>query len=40
MSDVVLQSQRVFPKKALDRGFKFSFNEFGDAISDLLKRSE
>jgi uncharacterized protein (TIGR01777 family) len=37
MSDVVLHSQRVLPKKAMARGFQFQFSEFGDAIRNLLK---
>jgi hypothetical protein len=37
MSDVVLHSQRVLPKKALERGFQFQFQDFNGAIQDLLK---
>lgn len=37
MSDVVLHSQRVLPKKAMERGFQFQFNEFSAAIEHLLK---
>lgn len=41
MSDVVLHSQRVLPKKALDRGFQFQFQDFNSAILNLvLGRSE
>jgi uncharacterized protein (TIGR01777 family) len=36
MSDVVLHSQRVLPKKALQRGFQFQFQEFDRAIKDLI----
>jgi hypothetical protein len=36
MSDVVLHSQRVLPRKALERGFQFQFNAFSDAIQHLL----
>jgi uncharacterized protein (TIGR01777 family) len=36
LAEVVLASQRVVPKKALDLGYRFSFPELGPALADLL----
>lgn len=36
MADVVLASQRVVPRKALDLGYRFRFPELGPALRDLL----
>jgi uncharacterized protein (TIGR01777 family) len=38
MSDLVLQSQRVLPKRALEKGFQFQFQDLEPAIRDLTKR--
>ncbi len=35
---ILLHSQRVVPKKALDAGFKFQFTELEPALRDLLKK--
>lgn len=36
-AEVVLASQRVIPRKALDLGYRFRFPELGGALKDLLK---
>jgi uncharacterized protein (TIGR01777 family) len=37
MADVVLSSQRVVPRKALELGYRFRFAEVGEAVRDLLR---
>jgi NAD dependent epimerase/dehydratase family enzyme len=36
MASVVLDGQRVVPKRALDLGFRFRFPELGPALRDAL----
>ena len=36
MSSIILSSQKVFPKKALEFGFRFKFSKIQDALNDLL----
>jgi len=36
MASVLIESQRVMPKAALDLGFQFQRPELGEALSDLL----
>jgi len=36
MAEVVLASQRVVPRKALDLGYAFRFPALGPALRDLL----
>jgi NAD dependent epimerase/dehydratase family enzyme len=38
MANVVLDSTRVIPKYLLDKGFKFSFDDPGKAVEDLLSK--
>jgi len=38
MAQVVLASQRVLPRKALDLGYRFRFERIEDALGDLLGR--
>ncbi len=35
-SSIILSSQKVFPKKALEFGFRFKFSKIQDALNDLL----
>ena len=35
---ILLHSQRVVPKKALDAGFQFQFTELEPALRDVLKK--
>ena len=37
MSTLVLDGQKVMPKRLLEAGYKFSFNDLDDAVHDLLK---
>jgi NAD dependent epimerase/dehydratase family enzyme len=37
MAEVLLGSQRVAPRAAVDAGFPFRFPELAPALSDLLK---
>ena len=37
MADVVLVSQRVFPKVALDTGYRFKYTELKQALTSLFK---
>lgn len=36
MSSIIFSSQKVFPKKALEFGFRFKFSKIHDALIDLL----
>lgn len=36
MSSIILSSQKVFPKKVLEFGFKFKFSKIQEALNDLL----
>jgi uncharacterized protein len=38
MAEILLEGQRVLPKKLLDTGYRFRFPELGPALSDLLAR--
>lgn len=38
MASILLEGQRVLPKKLLDNGYRFRFPELGPALSDLLTR--
>lgn len=38
MASILLEGQRVLPKKLLDTGYRFRFPELGPALSDLLAR--
>jgi uncharacterized protein (TIGR01777 family) len=40
VASVLLDSQRVIPRAALDRGFRFRYHEVGAALEDLLRKSE
>jgi uncharacterized protein (TIGR01777 family) len=40
VASVLLDSQRVLPRAALDRGFRFCHHEVGAALEDLLQKSE
>jgi uncharacterized protein (TIGR01777 family) len=40
VATVLLDSQRVLPRAALDRGFRFCHHEVGAALEDLLQKSE
>ncbi len=37
---VLLEGQRVLPKRLLESGFSFRFTHIGEAIEDLLRKSE
>jgi NAD dependent epimerase/dehydratase family enzyme len=37
-AESVLASQRVIPKKLLENGFKFKYENIKGALSDLLKK--
>jgi uncharacterized protein (TIGR01777 family) len=39
MADVVVASQRVVPRKALDLGYRFRFERLGPALQDLLGKA-
>ncbi len=38
MASILLEGQRVLPKKLLETGYRFRFAELGPALSDLLAR--
>jgi uncharacterized protein len=38
MASILLEGQRVLPKKLLDNGYRFRFPELGPALKDLLAR--
>jgi uncharacterized protein (TIGR01777 family) len=40
MSELVLDGQKVLPKKLLDNGYKFRFPELGPALEDILAKKK
>jgi NAD dependent epimerase/dehydratase family enzyme len=36
-TELILKSRKVFPKRLLDEGFVFEFNEAKDALEDLCR---
>jgi ligand-binding SRPBCC domain-containing protein len=40
LSQVILTSQKVFPKKALNEGFQFQFPEIDQAMSDIYQNED